>query len=296
MPLAKKKLLNQLFGILQKCIGILPFSMVVWIGKRVGYILQLIDSRRLSITQNNVHFAFPDHTEQHRQSIVRGSYINLGIVFTELLRASTITKEELLQRISIDGLEPIQERSAKGLPTILLSAHYANWEYLAMAAGVLLGTSIGIVAHPQHNDGVDTRLNAIRTKFGNTIIPMGQAAKTLIRTINSGGVLAFLVDQHANPQADPWITFFGRPTPTYEAPAVLALRYNIPIYYGYAERLKNGRYYCSVKPLVIPQEGGEISARIITQKHVEILEDTIRKSPELWSWQHRRWRDLPGTL
>ncbi len=199
------------------------------LGKRIASVLKL-GRKRLAITRDNVNNAFPELLPPEREQIVQGAYENLGITLAELLSVPSLDREALLDRISMPGIEEVRERSRQGKASIMISGHYGNWEYLALAAGVLIEAPITIVVHAQKNNSADLKLNEYRTQFGNKIVPMRNAARALVSAMTTGGVVAFLVDQHANADRDPWIEFFGRPTPTYGAPAALALRYDVPMF------------------------------------------------------------------
>lgn len=269
----------------------LPLSGRVALGRFIGRRMMGLSAPRKRITESNVELAFPAIPAHDRDAIVKASYENLGIVLAELLSTPSLTRASLLDRVSIPGFDAVQARHAAGKPTIFLSAHYGNWEYLAMAAGVMLDAPVSIVVHPQHNAAADRLLNTYRSKFGNVLIPMGEAARPLVKTLSSGGTVAFLVDQHGVPEKDPWIEFFGKATPTYEAPAALALRFNAPIYYAFAERMDDGRYVAPIRELPMHDLSNDREGvRELTRRHVAVLEEQLRRKPELWSWQHRRWR------
>jgi len=253
-----------------------------------------LDRRRLAITRNNVGMALAERSATEREAIVKGAYENLGITLAELLAVPALSETDLLDRVEIPGIHMVQDRHQRGEASILLSAHFGNWEYLAMAAGIRIGGPVTIVAHPQKNAEADRELNAYRTRFGNVIVPMHDAARPLVQALTRGGTVAFLADQHAHPDRDPWIPFFGRPTPTYEAPAALALRFRVPIFYAFAERCADGRYTATLRQLPMDDLGTDRNAIIeLTRRHVHVLEQAVMRLPHLWSWQHRRWRGQP---
>lgn len=263
------------------------------LGRLLGTMMK-VDRRRLSITRSNVANAFPQWTQQQINAVVNGAYENLGITLAELMSVPSLSRQELLDRMHIPNIEWVRERSEKGQASILLSGHYGNWEYLAMAAGVEINGPITIVAHPQKNAIVNRELNTYRSQFGNVIVPMYDAARALVKALTEGGTVAFLVDQHAHPERDPWIDFFGRATPTYEAPAALALRFGVPIFYAFAERQPDGRYVAPLDKLNMDGLGRDKESVIeLTRRHVHVLEQAIIRHPHLWSWQHRRWRHEP---
>lgn len=264
----------------------------VALGRMLGHAMMRLDARRLAITASNIERALPMLDDDHRSAVVRGSYENLGITLAELLAVPSMSASDVMNTVSFDGIELIRERAQRREPTILISGHYGNWELLAMAGALHAKTSFTIVVHPQKNHSADRLLNSYRTKFGNVVVPMREAARTLVRTLQQGGTVAFLADQHADPSKDAWIEFFGRPTPTYEAPAALALRFGAPIITGFAVRQHDGRYHTSLHALPMGDVGNDREGiHLVTARHVNALEDAVRAHPEMWSWQHRRWRE-----
>ncbi|MBU3678637.1 MAG: lysophospholipid acyltransferase family protein [Candidatus Kapabacteria bacterium] len=265
-----------------------------YFGSLIGAVLRGASAKRAGITAKNIRMSFPELSESGKRAILKESYQNLGIVLAELVAVPSVTTEDLLDRVVLIGFEAIIERQRSGLPTILLTAHYGNWEYGAMAAGAALGAPISIVYHPQSNAIADRILNSYRTKFGNELIPMGNAARTMVKLLANGGTIGIIVDQHGVAEKDPWITFMGRPTPTYEAPAALALRFNAPIYYTVCDRRDDGRYVVEFTSVPMSDLQNDRHGVVeLTKRHVRMLEDSIRKRPGLWSWQHRRWRHDP---
>lgn len=264
------------------------------LGAAIGWMLRAASPQRRAITRDNVSRALANASPAHCRTIVAASYANLGIVLAELLALPALSHKDLLDQVSMPGFDRVIERHKRGLPTILLSAHYGNWEYLAIVAGLLLEAPISIVVHPQSNEAANSILDSYRTMHGNILLPMHNAARSLVKVLSGGGTAAFLVDQHGHPEKDPWIPFMGRPTPTYEAPAALALKFNAPIFCTFAERLDDGRYVARFDEIDMSDlEYTTDGVLELTRRHVRALEDAINARPELWSWQHRRWRSEP---
>ena len=273
-----------------RVVHFLPFSWLPPLGNAVGR-LMMLGKKRLHITKANVDGAFPEASKEWKGAVVCGAYLNLGITLVELMKLGSISKEHLLERVEIRGLEEVRERLSQGKPSILVSGHMGNWEWMAAAAGLKLNHQITIVTHPQKNSQANAILNQLRTRFGNKLVPMREAARTLVRELSNGGVVAFLADQHASADRDPWIDFFGRPTPTYSAPAALSLRMGAPIFFGVAVRQEDHKYIVNVRRLQSDDlDSTNASVNELTRRHVVELEKAIRKQPNLWSWQHRRWR------
>ncbi|MEY3386631.1 MAG: hypothetical protein RIR53_1442 [Bacteroidota bacterium] len=264
------------------------------LGRQIGRVLKGLSSRRRDVTRTNIERGLPDLDVSEREAVLDESYENLGIVLAELLATPSLSRADVQAHFEIRGIEPLLERHRAGLPSILLSAHYGNWELGAMAAGISLEAPINIVYHPQSNAVADRILNTYRTRYGNVLIPMGSAARAMVKILSTGGTIGIIVDQHGVPEKDPWISFMGRPTPTYEAPASLALRFGAPIYFSCCDRREDGTYLVEFTAVSMDDLSNDRAGVLeLTRRHVRQLEETIRRRPGQWAWQHRRWRSDP---
>ena len=123
---------------------------------------------------------------------------------------------------------------------------------------------------------------------------MFNAARDIINTIQSKGAVAMLVDQSASPTKDVFVDFFGRPAVTYEAPASLALKFKIPIIYGFSVRQEDGTYLVEINELKYDDlKADKDGIKELTKRHVTALENAIRENPDHWVWLHKRWKYDP---
>lgn len=263
------------------------------IGKLIGNFLKFADKKRAEITYINLKQAFPEKSVIELKQIVMESYQNLGITMTEFATFKYFTHDDFEKYVKYENIELIESIHKRNKGLILISGHFGNWELLAFSAGLFSELGMNIVVKPQSNRIVDEKLNSYRTIYNNKLIPMGNAARPLINIIRNKGIIAFLVDQSAPPE-EVFVNFFGRPAATYEAPAMLALKFDVPIIMGFAERLEDGTYFVKLlelehSDLKFNKEG----IRELTKRHVEILEIAVRKMPGHWAWQHKRWKHIP---
>jgi KDO2-lipid IV(A) lauroyltransferase len=68
----------------------------------------------------------------------------------------------------------------------------------------------------------------------------------------------------------------------------LANRYNTAVLYYEIRRVKRGYYEVDVT--LITENAAETADMEITEAHVRLLEETIRRNPQYWLWSHRRWK------
>ena len=86
------------------------------------------------------------------------------------------------------------------------------------------------------------------------------------------------------------VPFFGIETPTPQAAAVMAIKWNVPIYMVRVERFKGIKFKLSVEDeLKFPKNLDKDKATYeITRLISKRIEEWIIDRPEQWLWAHRR--------
>jgi len=267
---------------------IVPFGWARAMARPLAAIAWRLGLRR-AITERNLLLAFPEWSPERRSDVARASFVNLFTVFLELPILRHLSDHALRRRLRVENLELLRAIGPGG--ALLLSAHFGNWELLALGAAAISGVPFTIVAKSQRDYGA---LERMRTSRGNRLIPTSRAAREASGILRSGGVVAMLADQSASGR-DALVEMFSIPTYTFSAPARLALRYRPTIIVGFAVRGVEGDYTVRLEELAhadLPDT--EEGARILTQRYIDRLEAVIREHPEQWVWQHRKWKNTPG--
>jgi len=288
-------LINYLLSIFLRLLGV--FSGIISIQSRqklgavLGYILQKASVKRYTITLTNLQSAFPEKKEKWHRKIAKDSYRNLGIVLAEILAFPHLNNSKIEKLIKFKNIELLQNVSAQNKGVLLLSGHYGNWELLAYSAGLLSNIPINVVVIQQHNHYADEHITRFRTRYNNSVIPTANAARTIVKKLHNKEAVALLADQAADGTKDIFVDFFNRPAATYEAPATLALKFGVPIIVGFAKRMSNGVYLVELQEINHNDlEYSKAGIVELTKRHVKALETAICEQPELWAWQHNRWK------
>lgn len=269
----------------------LSMRMRTSFGRIIGNFFRYLSPKRKNITLENIKRAFPDKQESWHREIMIGSYHNLGITMVELLALKSFDEKYIHRYIKYSNIELIEKAYSEGNGVILLSGHFGNWELLAYSAGIFTKIPITIIVKPQKNKVADEILNKYRTQGGNKVISMYHAALSIIKSLKKGGVVALLADQSATKDRDVFVDFFGIPAATYESPAEMALKMNSAIIMGFAVRQSDGTYRVDLQEVKHDDLKDDKEGVLeLTRRHVKILEDAIRKNPDHWAWQHRKWK------
>ncbi len=267
---------------------IIPFGLCRRLARPIGLAAWRLGLRR-SVVRRNLALAFPELSEGERERIGRESTVNLFTVFLELLTLRHLSDRELRSRLTISNLELLRTIGPEG--AMLLSGHFGNWELLAFGAAAQAGVPFNVIVKDQNDHG---QLERMRTSRGNRLIPTSRAAREATSILREGGVLAMLADQSAS-EGECLVSMFGIPTWAFAAPARLVLRYRPRLIVGFAARDAEGGYSVRLEEIShndLPDtpEG----ARHLTQRYLDRLESATLLRPELWLWQHRRWKHSPG--
>ena len=139
-------------------------------------------------------------------------------------------------------------------------------------------------------------LTRTRQRLGMPVVRDRDAVRHTARALRDGHVMAFLLDQSGLHIASSFVNFFGRPAKTPRGPAVLALRLQVPVFFGASIRQADGRYHVSIREIVTERTGDtDRDVDAILNEFSRLLEHFVRQAPEQYFWQHRRWKRQPAS-
>lgn len=288
------------YAAMRAAIGVLRFvgyatagRIGAWIGT-LGYAPLRI---RRDVVERQVAAAFPDSSPADIRRIARASYAHLGRTSVETALLPSLTAARVLELFEhVDGWDLVEERVARRRGLIVVTGHLGNWE-LGGAYLAARGLPVDAVARAMANPLFDRYLTATRERIGMTVVHDADAVRRIPRSLRSGRVVAFLVDQGVIGLASTWVPFFRRLAKTPRGPAVFALRLGVPIVFGAAIRRPSGRYVLAFEPIDVRPAGDlDRDVESIVTAYTAVLESWVRRTPEQYFWHHRRWKhQRPGT-
>jgi KDO2-lipid IV(A) lauroyltransferase len=293
-----KKLIDILVYSILKFIGILiiiiPGIVRNFFGKLTGLAILLLFYSRFRLAKENIRMALRPDNEREVSRIARKSFENLGIVLLEVLMVPRMNRKDFVKLVKISGIDVFEKALARGKGVVLLSAHYSNWEWGALTAGIILKQSILIIVEKQTNDMITKKFEELRTRFGNRTIGRYEAARGIISELKNGGVVAILGDQSASPNKDVFVDFLGLQSLTYEAPAALSLKFDASLIFAITTRLSDGSYLLKLSEVdTTGLSDCREDIKKLTQNHAKMLEKEILANPSDWGWMHKRWKHKP---
>ena len=271
------------------CLRFMPVTAVRACGSLLGRVASVVDRFHRRIALENLARAFPSRQAGERARVCRDMFVHFGRLILELIRFSTLTHDQMLARVEVEGQENVRQAYRQGKGVLYFTGHFGYWEIQAIAFA-LHAEPISVVARPLDNPYLHTMLERIRTCTGNAVIYRQGGLRRVLRELQSNRGVAMLIDQHLHSDAVT-VDFFDRPAATTSALAALALRTGAPVIPVFALPLPGGRYRLIYdRPVPPPQNQGSNAIREFTQRCTDVLEMYVRRDPHLWLWMHRRWR------
>jgi len=253
---------------------------------------------RRKIVDKNLQTAFPLLDVSERRSIARAHHAMLGRSLPQFIRSLVEPIDHLRGRFVGPGLETLQreweeaKRRDEGL--ILVTAHFGNWEMLAVSVA-RLGIPLSVVSRRLKVRLLDRAWARVRREVGLREHEARGSGREILRALASGGLVGMVIDQHIPPPMGLVLSFFGVPAYTTPAPAVLARRARVKILELYLHPLRErGRFELRVR--AFSASAGRDHAAIVadSQRLNHHLEAEILRTPEAWLWLHRRWKGASG--
>ena len=271
------------FIFLEKLLFITPKGLKNYLKKILTLLFYNLDKKRKNIVFANLDLAFGNRlSKKEKERIAKEVYKNFINNLFEFIELKNLTKEELVEKIEFENDEKVKEYLKKG-PIIFVSAHFGNWEIALLAIGCFLAP-ISAIARDIDNPKLNKRIKEIREKFNIKIYGKKNSLKYLLKDLQNNKSVAILVDQNASKKTAVDTLFFNKKVLHTPIACVLSKRFNIPIVIGFCEKRDN-KWILSFKDIYFCEDIKEC-----VDRQSKIIEEEVKKFPELWYWFHRRFK------
>jgi len=271
--------------------SLLPFWMLYGIAKLMFFLLYYVFSYRKVVIMKNLEGSLPKSVDT--RLVMRKFYLFLSNMFFETIKCLTISKKNLLKRVTCDNPEIMEQYARENRSVIFLSAHYGNWEMLIYAMNLLFPHLAIGVGKPLSNQTMNVLINNKRSKTGMKIINATNIKEEFAKDKDRLTASLFLADQYPGGANKGYqTTFLNKPTGFMYGAEKYAREYNFPVVYADIEKVKKGHYKLHL--IKISDQPKDTEYGFIMSNYIDCLETTILRNPHLWLWSHKRWKNLEG--
>lgn len=259
--------------------------------RRLGPLL-----REHRIARDNLIAAFPEKSPQEIETILAGTWDNLGRVTAEFVHLDRFTILDMEKPGDVDvtyDLATVERMRVllEAGPRLIFATHLGNWELPARFAHYY-GLDTTILFRPPNIQPIADAVVALRAGCMGTLVPSRfDAPMRMLRALERGGKVGMLVDQYDIRGVD--ITFFGRVCKASPLIAQLARHIDCPIHgVRVVRQADRNKFWAEITEEIAPVRDaeGKIDVAGTTQVIANVVESWVREHPDQWLWQHRRWR------
>jgi KDO2-lipid IV(A) lauroyltransferase len=269
----------------------------VWYGFAtfLAFLLDRVIGSRKDIIEMQLRACFPEKDKAWVESTRHAFFRNFADVTVEVVKAVTISREEIDRRVRFVNDEAARAALASGQSIIIVTSHNCNWEWALLKLS-MIGAPVHAAYKPLKGRFGDRLMMTIRSRFGAEMIPARRLLMRVMRYRGPARVIAMVADQGPTSSAIRYFTrFMGLDTAFFIGPEAIARAGKLPVYYFAMRRESRGYYSIDLRP--IAGAGEELAEGQMIQRYAGEIEALTREQPADWLWNYRRWkvqRDADG--
>jgi KDO2-lipid IV(A) lauroyltransferase len=247
-------------------------------------------SKRLHTQQNMAHVLGLPMSDSRVKRTAFASWSKYGRTASDLIHFPHVNMDEIEKNVhdlsqGASWLEYARQAAAPGKGVIVASAHFGSWDM----AGALIARHFPVLAiaemfkDPRLNDLIQGHRRAKNVE----IISMENSARSILKGLHSGGMVAIVVDRPMAKDKGIEVTFFGHKTYAAPGPAALAVKAGAAIFPGMVWYGPHHELYIRAFPPIFPRpctspEERDREVLRLTQATYDNLEEVIREWPTQW--------------
>ena len=154
---------------LRGVLWLLPHRVVRACGATAGLLFYAADRKHRRVALTNLAQSFPNRTSLELRATAREMFRHFGRLLFEMLKFSTLSPAAMLRRVEFEGEDRARLAYAQGRGVLFFTGHFGFWGLHAIVHGLQL-RPIGVLARALDNPHLNTLLEDVRGRTGNTVI------------------------------------------------------------------------------------------------------------------------------
>ena len=271
--------------------------MIYLLSDILNFFIYRVGRYRVNVVRQNLREAFPEKSNEELKKIERDFYRNFSDYILESLKLTSISDKDAKRRMQFENIELMNKYITENRSIVVYFAHTFNWEW---APSVTLHTckgpegqnvEFGQVYRPLKSKFFDHLMLKLRSRFHSVGYPKANTFRCLLKARKEGKitVTGFMSDQHPS-HGDPghYTEFLNHPTLFITGTETVARKLKSAAVFWDMSKPKRGHYVITVRPLA--DDASTMAEGELTENYARMLEQTIRRTPSLWLWTHKRWK------
>jgi KDO2-lipid IV(A) lauroyltransferase len=272
----------------------LPPGGVARVGRAGGALAYWLDARHRRVTRQNLTMCLGgEKTPAEIEALARENFRRIGENFACAVKTASMTSEQLQPHMEVIGADKILKRDEIHGPMsrIFAIGHFGNFELFGSSVRLAPAYRGATTYRALKEEGLNRLLLEMRERTGCLFFERrteGAALRAALR--DQRLLLGFLSDQHSGDHGVR-LPFLGHECSTTKAPAVFALRFNLPLHTAICFRTKLAHWRIEVGDEIPTHENGQ--PRTVEAIMLDVnraFEAAVRRDPANWFWVHKRWK------
>ena len=272
--------------------SLLPLKVHYVISDVMYFLLFKVIGYRRRLVQKHLADSFPEKNKAELEDIERKFYHQLCDYFVETVKAMTMSNRQIKKRMVFKGVEAAEKCIEDGQSCAIYLGHTFNWEWVtSLPLWMSDKVHFGQLYHALENPEFDLLLLNQRQKWGAECIALTDILRKTIeyKKKNQPTMIGYLGDQvpHWN-NIHHWCNFMNHDTPVMTGAERIARKNNQAAFFLDIKCPRRGYYEAEFK--LITRDVHKLKEFELTDIYFKMLEENIRRQPELWLWSHNRWK------
>lgn len=247
---------------------------------------------RKQIVRENLRSAFPEKSDQELRKIERKFYHQFCDLFVEDIKMLSMSKEEMMRRMTFSGIDEAKKRHEAGQRFhFLYLSHFGNWEWIAsINYHIQPWCTSAQIYHHIYDHFMNRFFLELRGQYGGMNIEMKETFRRILqlRREDKNYIIGFISDQQPKwSSIHHFVPFLNHDTAVFIGAEHIARKVDAFMMYGRMSRPRRGYYHLDIIP--IEDHPTSVPENTLTNRYFEMLEADIRQHPEMWLWTHKRW-------
>lgn len=275
-----------------KTIGRTPFKMLYGISDGLYGILYYVVRYRRKVVRQNLTECFPEKSPKEIKKIEKAFYHNFLDNVLEAAKMGSMSSEEISKRMKFPNVEEVNKVLRSGKSVALYLGHYGNWEWISsMPIHLAKGAVTAQIYHKLANPDIDRLMLENRAAHGATNVEMRKTARfiTDLATHGKECIVGFIADQSPRKRnIQHYLPFLNHRTPVTIGTEKIARHYGFEAWFVDVKKVKRGYYEAEF--VLMNHNPKNLPEYELTEMYYRMLEQMIRRQPELYLWTHRRFK------
>jgi Kdo2-lipid IVA lauroyltransferase/acyltransferase len=270
-------------------LSLLPMWLLYRLSDGVAFMLYGVIRYRRGVVLNNLEIAFPEKTDAERLRIARHFYRNFTDNFIETIKLLSAGPRFWEKRFVLDNPELVEHYYHEGRKLQVHLGHCFNWEMANVVMAPQTHYTFIVAYMPVANKAIERLFLQLRGRTGTVLLPATKLSRAIMPYRHQQYLLVLVADQApGGPEHSYWMNFFNRPTPFVRGPERGARAGDIPALFCRIYKPRRGYYHAEF--VTLADHPAELPEGELTRRFRTMLEDAIRRQPDIWLWSHKRWK------